>query len=258
MSVDAHSQKTLYVPGDGTDTSREEFERSVRAFLSTEPPVLTVDCSRLEQVVSRHINMLWTAHLLCDEAGVRMHLREASPGLIRILHVLDLYDFFECDESFVRRSLQKAAGPALFDEDGRVYSDEFCPDSSGITEAQERFLAFLGELSIPEMIEFELRTIFYEVANNISGHAGVSPRDLVIFAATVNSERITMTFADSGMPFDPVAGAPEVNLREAAVNGQCRGFGLAMVKKMTDDMKYVRKHDAINLLTLEKRWSDSQ
>jgi len=223
-------------------------------MLADTPRSLQLDCSSLTQVSSRHVNLLWQAHLACTEAGVEMMLHEPSDGLIRVLRVLDLFHFFRLDDTCMVRHLREAAKPALT-SGNRAYSDEFTAQPDKIDRAMGGFVEYLQQLRLPDMEAFELRTVFYEVAMNISGHGGIDSQERIVFSAVTDDEKMVMTFADSGVAFDPTVTRPAVDLRAAARGRQRRGFGLAMVSKLTDRMDYVRVHDAINLLTLEKRWS---
>ena len=62
---------------------------------------------------------------------------------------------------------------------------------------------------------------------------------------------VTITFKDSGIPFDPTAKAdPDVTL--SAQERQIGGLGIYMAKKGTDVMKYEYK-DGQNILSISKK-----
>ena len=62
---------------------------------------------------------------------------------------------------------------------------------------------------------------------------------------------VTITFKDSGIPFDPTAKAdPDVTL--SAQERQIGGLGIYMAKKGTDEMKYEYK-DGQNILSISKK-----
>lgn len=254
VSVNAQKSVALVVPTKLSAGAEEEFERALDSALAASPPSIDFDCSRLEHVSSRHVNLLWQAHLRCQEIGAAMALVAPSPGLIRVLKVLDLYDFFVADDRHSVRHLQEAVQTTVKNAE-TVYADEFRSNPEEIETAAHEFLGFLKGLPIPELIEFELRTIFYEVATNISSHAGIGDDGTIVFVARFEPVRLTMTFADSGVYFDPTSVSTTLDMGRAARGRQRRGFGVTMVAKLSDRMEYVRRHDAINLLTLEKKWS---
>jgi len=254
VPTETQHEKRLSVPTTISGRSEDEFENHLRRLLGNAPKIVTLDCANLEQVSSRHVNLLWQAHLACEEAGVDLKLHRPSAGLIRVLQVLDLFHIFNLDDTCIARQLREAVRPTLDGANG-TYSSDFTTDVRSVDEAVEAFIEYIGGLRLPEMTAFELRTVFYEVAMNITNHGAVGSREKVVFSAVIDDERIVMTFADSGRSFDPTVMTSKVDLRKAARGRQRRGFGLAMVSKLTDRMEYVRVHDAINLLTLEKRWS---
>lgn len=85
-----------------------------------------------------------------------------------------------------------------------------------------------------------------ELAMNVLTH-GAPARELTIQVRT--GEKIEITVADTGAPFDPLQYTPaprEPNEREVAVVG---GLGLALVKRLASQMHYVRE-DGRNQVTV--------
>ena len=67
---------------------------------------------------------------------------------------------------------------------------------------------------------------------------------------TPDPKAIRITFADSGVPFDPTAKAdPDVTL--PAEERMVGGLGIFLVKKTMDAMEYERR-DGMNVLTIRK------
>ena len=63
-----------------------------------------------------------------------------------------------------------------------------------------------------------------------------------------------MEFQYRGVRFDPTNKKLEFDIRVAAQSGQKRGYGLLMINRMTDSIKYNQKDTDCNVLTLEKHW----
>ena len=64
------------------------------------------------------------------------------------------------------------------------------------------------------------------------------------------TKRVTITFIDRGVPYDPLA-KPDPDVTLSAEDRQIGGLGIFMVKKSMDDMKYEYR-DGQNVLTIEK------
>ena len=92
-----------------------------------------------------------------------------------------------------------------------------------------------------------------EIFTNISGYAyGESTGKVSVSADYFPSEQeLHIIFSDSGAAFDPLKiEAPDTQSRLAG--RKVGGLGLFMVKKMMDDVVYVRQNDR-NILTLIKK-----
>lgn len=241
------------VPWELGGRAEEQFEKHLSAALETGPPTVVLDCAELQLTTSQHVELLWRACLRCQRGATEVRLQNPSPGLLRVLTVLDLADLFHCAPSPATDETDESItgiGPAR-----AKYHDSFQPLAEEIAPAAERFDAFLAPLPVPEMIRFELRTIFYEIANNISQHAGIDAGAPIAFWAEFKFGRIVMVFSDSGREYDPTAAAVDFDARTAAKQRRVRGFGLPMVRRMTDTMSYIRGADGRNILTIVKTWS---
>jgi anti-sigma regulatory factor (Ser/Thr protein kinase) len=233
--------------------AEEQFERRLLAVLEAGPPMVLLDCAALQLATSRHVELLWRTRLRCQRDATEVRLQNPTPGLLRVLTVLDLAELFHCapstavDESDEPTSV---IGPAKAE-----YQDRFQPTAEEIAQAGQRFNAFLATLPVPEMTRFELRTVFYEIANNIGQHAGIDDDSPVAVWAEFKLGRIIMMFSDSGREYDPTAAAVDFDPRAVAKHRRVRGFGIPMVRHMTDAMSYIRGADARNILTIVKTWS---
>ncbi|MDD4050356.1 MAG: ATP-binding protein [candidate division Zixibacteria bacterium] len=243
----------IVVPAELTGPAEDRFEECLRAVLETCPPTVLLDCAPLQRVTSRHVELLWRTQLRCQRHTTEVRLENPTPGLIRVLTVLDLAELFNCaplEAEAAPGTAAAGAGPAKAN-----YKDTFGPTDDTVVPASERYGAFLADLPIPELIRFELRTIFYEVANNISQHGGIGDGSPIRFWAEFGSARIIMTFTDTGRAYDPTTADGDFDPRAAAKKRRVRGFGIPMVRRMTDAMSYVRSADDRNILTIVKTWS---
>ena len=92
-----------------------------------------------------------------------------------------------------------------------------------------------------------------EVFVNISHYAYVPGEgDVTIRLEFDEKERgLTITFIDSGMPFDPLA-KPDPDITLSAEERKIGGLGIYMVKKSMDDV-YYEYTDGKNILKLTKK-----
>jgi anti-sigma regulatory factor (Ser/Thr protein kinase)/anti-anti-sigma regulatory factor len=253
MSSTLKLNAAIPVPAELGGRAEDQFEERLQAVLETSPSTVLLDCAALHMVTSRHVELLWRTRLRCQRSATEVRLQNLTPGLMRILTVLDLAELFCCapspSDGF---SSEPAFGPGPAKAN---YQDKFLPIVGGVASASERFNAFIAALPVPELTRFELRTIFYEVANNISQHGGIDDGTPVAFWVEFGSGRVIMTFSDTGREYDPTAAEVDFDVRTAAKKRRVRGFGIPMVRRMTDAMSYIRGADGRNILTLVKTWS---
>ncbi len=257
MLTDTDKSSCIAMPRKLSEAEVKTFLASVDTVLTKRPGLITLECGELDQVVSSHINLLWQAYLACTESKIGIRLRNASTGLVRILRALDLYDFFADGQGTARIN---TAG--LCPEEVTARPDKFA-DAFGATpeaadDAMTRFLVFLEDLGLPEIVRFELKTVFYEVARNIVDHSGLDDGGKIAFAVKTNPVKIEMVFEDSGVAFDLSSEKQVIDFRSAAQKGQKRGFGIAMIHRLTDDVAYARTPRDTNVLTLTRNWSVEQ
>ena len=254
MHIETQNNSSITIPADLSGDSLADFDENLKSLLQKNPEAIYLDSSNLVNVTSSDIKVLWAAYQLCQDTGVELRLKSPSPGLIRVLQVLDLYSLFTVDPD----SDIPQFGQVVQSDPGEcteMHCDAFHADPGSINAAIEEFLKFLKHLHTPEMIEYELRTVFYEVATNIRIHAEPEKDGLIVFTAMVNGQNIVIVFVDSAKPFDVTSSIPDVDLRTALKSGQKCGFGVTLIRKLTDKISYIRMNDAINVLILEKKWS---
>jgi anti-sigma regulatory factor (Ser/Thr protein kinase) len=99
--------------------------------------------------------------------------------------------------------------------------------------------------------QLQLDIAVEEIYINIASYAydGNEGPSEIIFD-TVDNDNVSITFLDSGVPYNPLAKEdPDITL--SAAERQIGGLGIFMVKQSMDDMKYEYK-DGKNFLTLIK------
>ena len=99
--------------------------------------------------------------------------------------------------------------------------------------------------------QLQLDIAVEEIYINIASYAydGKEGPSEIIFD-TVDNDNVSITFLDSGVPYNPLAKEdPDITL--SAAEREIGGLGIFMLKQSMDDMKYEYK-DGKNCLTLIK------
>ena len=253
MLTSTRKSYLIEAPVDLTSESVTYFQNRLEDYLKASPGSIVLDCSGLELVTSSHINVLWQAYQLCANAGVAIRISSPTLGLRRVLKILDLHDFFLDSQGLEQVETTRTQRLRIVTS-FETYSDEFDAGAGSIDNALGKFLRHISCLQLPELILFDLRVMFYEIATNIRIHGRLGNQDRIKFSARADNTRIILTFIDSGIPFDPTRQQSNINQRSSARNNQYRGFGIPMIFRMADKVSYVRKNDTFNILTLEKKW----
>lgn len=259
MSVSAKKTVTLLVPGDVYGDTLEGFFVELSGRLKESPEEILFDCSLLEHATSAHINTLWQAQSMCEDAGVPVRLISVSFGLDRVLAVLDLRDLFVAERDGVeaktgrRRSVRDRGVPESL-------SLTVAPTVEGIREAMRCLHDYLVKLNHGELFAFDLETVFYEVTTNIRLHGQVPEGEHISFMAAPRNGSFYLRFKDQGPYFDPTSHRTNYDPQRAMSQRQTHGFGLAMIRKLVDHISYERQNDSLNILDLEKKikWNGGQ
>ncbi len=117
-------------------------------------------------------------------------------------------------------------------------------------------LAFIDEelekLDCPMKVQMQIDVAVEEIFVNIASYAYIPDiGDATIKMEPISdSNAVSITFFDSGVPYDPLA-KPDPDVTLSAAERQIGGLGIYMVKKSMDDMKY-QYQDGQNILTLVK------
>ena len=123
------------------------------------------------------------------------------------------------------------------------------PEVNGFVEA------FLEEHECPRRAAFQLNLAVEEIFINIASYAYPEGTGSAVITIEYLPEipGVRIVFADSGVPYDPLAKEdPDVTL--GALDRGVGGLGIFLVKKTMNLMEY-RYEDGKNILTLEKSFA---
>jgi serine phosphatase RsbU (regulator of sigma subunit)/anti-sigma regulatory factor (Ser/Thr protein kinase)/transposase len=114
----------------------------------------------------------------------------------------------------------------------------------------------LQQSPLSEKARREARLAVDEACANIIEHAYAGRRGSITVEVAISGGSATITLRDHGRPFDPEAvGSPD--LSRYVKTGKKGGFGLFLIHKIMDEVRYARAGD-VNTLTLVKRFAPVQ
>jgi len=121
-------------------------------------------------------------------------------------------------------------------------------------ELRTRLATAARRLRLPERDTSHLLIAADEVFTNIAEYAYPERSGTVDIrlAADDDTAELRLSFADRGIPFDPLT-AKTPDTAAAPAERQIGGLGIHVVKSLMDDVTYRRTADGQNVLTLTKR-----
>ena len=123
---------------------------------------------------------------------------------------------------------------------------------ANLPQATEWLEQLLEEMDCPMKPQIQLSVAMDELFSNIAKYAypnGVG--DVTIRLEQTESSAVRLTFADRGIPYDPLQKEdPDISL--SAQEREIGGLGIYMVKKTMDEITYEYK-DGQNILSVTKR-----
>ncbi len=114
----------------------------------------------------------------------------------------------------------------------------------------------LERLGCQPKIKKQLNVAAEEIFVNIANYAYPDKDGSVLIQSKVSEDMgsVSITFTDSGVPFDPLS-REDPDTKLSAEERQVGGLGIYMVKKTMDDVDYEYK-DGHNVLTIKKSYVD--
>ena len=126
-----------------------------------------------------------------------------------------------------------------------------------LTENLQELISFvdgnLEDMGVSMKAQMQIDIAVEELFVNIAHYAYAPDVGEAVMSVAKDKEKnqISITFADSGKPYNPLEKLdPDVTL--SAEERSIGGLGIFMVKKSMDDMRYEYK-DGQNILTITKR-----
>jgi len=125
-----------------------------------------------------------------------------------------------------------------------------------LDETADFIEANLQALSCPDKIQLQIRLAVEELFVNIASYAyegSAHPEEgkaVLTFTHLENPSRVQISFADEGVPFNPLD-KEDSDTSEEAIMARAGGMGILLVKNMMDDVEYAYR-DGQNILTVTK------
>ena len=108
----------------------------------------------------------------------------------------------------------------------------------------------ISDLQFTKKSVMQLDLIVEEIFINIASYAYAPKTGLVKILSDVKDEFVSLTFIDSGVPYNPLEQSdPDINL--SAEERDIGGLGIFLTKSLVDDISY-RYVDGQNVLQLTK------
>lgn len=126
-----------------------------------------------------------------------------------------------------------------------------------LTENLQELISFvdghLEDMGASMKAQMQIDIAVEELFVNIAHYAYAPDVGEVVISVAKDKEKnqISITFADSGKPYNPLE-KPDPDVTLSAEERSIGGLGIFMVKKSMDDMRYEYK-DGQNILTITKR-----
>ncbi len=109
----------------------------------------------------------------------------------------------------------------------------------------------LKEAGNLEEESFDIQLAADEIFTNIASYAYGEGSGEVEIALSINDDSITITFTDSGTPFNPLS-LPSPDTTRGIDERKIGGLGIYLVREMMDAASYLRENGK-NILSIEKK-----
>ena len=109
------------------------------------------------------------------------------------------------------------------------------------------------KVDCPMKVQMQIDIAVEEIFVNIARYAYAPGEGYAVIGVLAEPGRAEITFADNGMPYDPLAREdPDVTL--SAEEREIGGLGIYLCKQLMDEVLY-RYEDGCNILTMKKEIS---
>ena len=135
----------------------------------------------------------------------------------------------------------------------RKYELELSAETDKLSEMRAFLEKHLEEAGCAMKAQMQIVLAAEEIFVHIANYAYAPGKGSATVCLELSEEppAVTVTFIDSGIPFDPLA-KPEPDVTLPAESREVGGLGIFMAKKAMDDVKYEYR-DGQNVLKLEKK-----
>ncbi|MCK5480407.1 MAG: ATP-binding protein [Gammaproteobacteria bacterium] len=118
------------------------------------------------------------------------------------------------------------------------------PRLGELTRIRDELDRYLRDCSLPDTVRSTLLVVTEEVLSNIVRY-GCSDEASDPIEVTVSRENavVHMEFVDSGKPFNPLEEAGRATAGQLIDNREPGGFGVHLVRELTNHQQYTRKAD---------------
>lgn len=123
--------------------------------------------------------------------------------------------------------------------------------TENLASVQDFISAILEENDCNFKVQTQIEIAVEEIFVNIASYAYAPETGDATIQAGVEDGMITISFFDSGVPYDPLK-KPDPDITLSAEERQIGGLGIFMVKKSMDEMIYEYR-DNRNILTIKKK-----
>ncbi|WP_407383600.1 ATP-binding protein [Ruminococcus sp.] len=135
---------------------------------------------------------------------------------------------------------------------------EIPAEKARLTEVIGFVLDYAEKLGFEKKELFQIKLCTEEVFVNVASYAYGADTGMITVIADGSEEPLTLTlsFIDSGMPFDPLA-KPDPAKKRPLSQAKKGGLGIFLTKRFMDEVSYAYQ-DGRNILTISKKHSKAE
>ena len=133
-----------------------------------------------------------------------------------------------------------------------MISLEIPAEKARLTEVLDFVLGFAEKIGFGKKELFQLKVCTEEIFVNVASYAYAPDTGMITVTAdeSVDPLSVTLSFIDSGTPFDPLA-KPDPAKDRPFSQAKKGGLGIFITKRMMDEVSYAYQ-DGRNILTIRK------